>query len=140
MQMYDMERHRYLCQLALGPLRLVNTWPMFIVNGYKFHTGALNGDKKTYNCEVCAKGVGEDGIENDFYGILKQVVEIKYPGEPIKSVFCLVVTGLIIPLIMVYGCIKILVLYRLDILDAIGNMIHSYLRILPLKCITCHIR
>ena len=85
MQMCDTERHRYLCQLALGPLRLANTWPMHTVNGYKFHTEAWNEDRKTYNCGVCAKGTGEGGIENDFYGILKDVVEIEYPGEPIKK-------------------------------------------------------
>jgi len=55
LQVYDMECHQYLCQLALDPLRLANTWPMYVVNCYKFHTETWNKGKTTYNCEVCAK-------------------------------------------------------------------------------------
>ena len=69
----------------MGPLRLVNTWPMYVVNGYKFHTEACNEGKTTYNCGLCAKKAGKGGIENDFYEILKNVVEIEYPREPIKK-------------------------------------------------------
>jgi len=66
LQVYDMDHHRYLYQLALGPLRLVNTWPIYVVNGYKFHIEAWNEGKTTYNCGVCMKGAREGGIENNF--------------------------------------------------------------------------
>ena len=139
-QMCDTERHRYLCQLTLGPLRLTNTWPMYTVNGYKFYTKAWNEDRKTYNCGVCAKGAGEGGVENDFYGILKDVVEIEYPGEPIKK--CIL-----------FSC------HWFDNTRDIGTRVHNdfgiveirhtrryrkydpfILQLLQLRCITCHIR
>ena len=59
---------------------------MYTVHGHKFHTEAWNEDKKTYDRGVCANGAREGGIENDFYGILKQVVEIEYLREPVKKV------------------------------------------------------
>ena len=37
-----------------------------------------------YNCGVGAYGTGKGDIENDCYGILKDVIEIKYVGEPLK--------------------------------------------------------
>ena len=85
LQVYDIEPHRYLCQLLLVPLRFMDIWPMYVINGYKFHTKACNKSKTTYNCGVCVKVVGECVIENDLYGILKDVVEIEYPVDPIKK-------------------------------------------------------
>lgn len=85
MKLHDDECHKYLCHLAMGPLRCVKMWPIYFVNGYKFHTEERNEGKKTYNCGVCVKGVGESDVEKYYYGILKEVVEIEYPGESVKK-------------------------------------------------------
>ena len=53
--MYDMERRQYLCQLASGPLTLPNTWPIYVVKGYKFHTKAWNKDQKLIIVEFVPK-------------------------------------------------------------------------------------
>jgi len=58
---------------------------MSVVNGSKFHTEAWNEGMTTYNCELCAKEAWEDEIENYFYRILKDIVEIEYSEEPIKK-------------------------------------------------------
>ena len=98
-----------------------------MVNGHKLHTKACNEGNTTHSWGVCAKGASERGIENEFYGMLNDVVEIEYSESQLKSVFYLVVTSLTIHLIVLKKCIKILILWRLGILDNIGNMICSYL-------------
>ena len=37
------------------------------------------------NCGVCVTGTGEGEFENEYYGILREVIEIEYPGEPLKK-------------------------------------------------------
>ena len=81
-----MVQNTFLHDLAWGPKRYVNTWPVYFVNGYKFHIDERTMGKKTINSGVCVKGVGQDANESDYYGILKEVVEIEYPGEPKKKV------------------------------------------------------
>jgi len=78
------EHYPYLCQVAMGPLRVVTTRPIYFVNGYKFHTHDWSVGKKTTNSGVCVTGTGEGDFENEYYGILKEVIEIEYPGEPLK--------------------------------------------------------
>ena len=74
-----------LHDLAYGPSRKVKTWPIYFVNGYKFHISSHSEGKKTNNSGVCVKGTGNINIgEDDFYGILKEVLEIEYPGLPMK--------------------------------------------------------
>ena len=67
---------------------------MYMVNGYKFQPEVWNEGKATYNYGVCTKWAG---TENNFYGILKDVLEIMYPRKQIKKCFSLVVISLIIP-------------------------------------------
>ena len=74
-----------LHDLAYGPSRKVKTWPMYFVNGYKFHTSSCSEGKRTNNSGVCVKGTGNINMgEDDFYGILEEVLEIEYPGLPMK--------------------------------------------------------
>jgi hypothetical protein len=72
--------------LAWGPLRIVKTWPIYFVNGFKFHTKAHSIGKSTMNCGVCVKGTGYGEYENDFYGQLEEIIQIEFPGTPLKKV------------------------------------------------------
>ena len=49
------------------------------MNGYKFHTEDKSQGMKTFNSGICVIGTGEGGIVDDYYGILKDVIELIYP-------------------------------------------------------------
>ena len=68
----------------MKPKRCVSTWTAYRVNGFKFHTEARSVGKRTYNCGVGVCGTGEGDIENDYYGVLEDIVQIEYVGEPLK--------------------------------------------------------
>ena len=63
---------------------MVETWPMHFVNDYKFHIKDWTKGKSTSNYGVCVQGFDCGQLENNFYGILHDVVELKYAGWPIK--------------------------------------------------------
>ena len=83
-QLFVTHKHCYLTQLAAKPNCYGLTWTAYRVNRFKFHTEARNIGKKTYNCGVSVCGTGEGDIENDYYGVLKDIIQIKYVGEPLK--------------------------------------------------------
>jgi len=60
---------------------------IYRVHRFKFNTEAHSIRKKTYNCGVGACGTGEGDIENDYYGVLKDIVQIKHVGESLNNVF-----------------------------------------------------
>ena len=70
--------------LAKGPLRKVKTFPVYYVNGYKFHTEQHGSDRATMNSGVCIKGSNHSATETDYYGVLMEVVQLEYPALPIK--------------------------------------------------------
>ena len=72
--------------LAWGPKKKINSWPVYFVNGYKFHTEEWSIGKKTINCGVCVKGDDDRNEENYYYGIIKEIVQLEYPGEPSKQI------------------------------------------------------
>lgn len=75
----------FLRSLAWGPKRKVNKWSVYYVNGYKFNTIDHGNGMSTTNCGVSVQG-GEDGeIDNDYYGVLTDIVEVYYTGWPIKT-------------------------------------------------------
>ena len=37
------------------------------------------------NYGVCVTGTGEGEFENEYYGILREIIEVEYPGEPFKK-------------------------------------------------------
>jgi len=59
-------------------------WTAYKLNRLKFHREVRSVGKKTYNCDVGVYRTGEGNIENDYYGILKDIIEIEYVGQPIK--------------------------------------------------------
>ena len=83
-QLFDTHERCYLTQLAVKPNQYVSTRTAYRVNGFKFHIEACSVWKKTYNCGVgvCSKGEGD--IENNYYDVLKDIVQIEYVGESLK--------------------------------------------------------
>ncbi|XP_057440059.1 uncharacterized protein LOC130731905 [Lotus japonicus] len=73
-----------LHHLAWGPKKKVETWPIYFVNGFKFHTEEWTVNKKTINSGVCVEGDDEED-EHYYYGVLKEILRLEYPGEPIKQ-------------------------------------------------------
>ncbi|XP_072079067.1 uncharacterized protein [Arachis hypogaea] len=72
--------------LAWGPLRIVKCWPIYKVNGFKFHTRSHSSGKSTQNYGICVKGTGYGEYENDFYGQLDEIIQVEYTGLPLKRV------------------------------------------------------
>ncbi|KAK2369072.1 hypothetical protein QL285_082226 [Trifolium repens] len=81
----NMVQNLYLHQLAHGPKKKVHTWPIYFVNGFKFHTEGWSDGKKTINCGVCVKGDDEGVEENYYYGNIKEIMLVEYLGEPTKQ-------------------------------------------------------
>ncbi|RDY10319.1 hypothetical protein CR513_05189, partial [Mucuna pruriens] len=74
-----------LYDLASGPLRLAKSYPIYFVNGYKFHTIAWGEGKTTYNSGVCVSGIGHDEASNDYYGVLVEILELEWPSQAPKK-------------------------------------------------------
>lgn len=74
---------KWLQTLAHGPMPKVTSWPMYFCRGYIFHTYDYGKDKKNANYGVCVKGVTTCTVsrqEPDFYGVLREIYELHYPG------------------------------------------------------------
>ncbi|XP_057999062.1 uncharacterized protein LOC110665227 [Hevea brasiliensis] len=76
--------NKFIKDLAEGPLRSVKSYPMYFINGYRFHTSSHGANRSTMNSGFCIRGSTYDDNSNDYYGILKEVVQIEYPALPIK--------------------------------------------------------
>jgi len=70
--------------LAIGPSTSVKCYNGYYVNGFKFHTQSYGRFKKMMNSGVCMKGNCYDDNERDYYGMLKEVVRLKYLGSNCK--------------------------------------------------------
>jgi hypothetical protein len=68
----------------MGPSNLVKCYNGYYVNGFKFHTQSYGRFKKTMNSGVCVKGSCYDANECDYYGMLEEVVRLKYLGSKCK--------------------------------------------------------
>ena len=76
--------NQYVISLSYGPLRKVNTYNGYVVNGYKFHTDSYGSDRATINSGVCIKGINYSTSESDYYGVLQEIIELEYLGLPLK--------------------------------------------------------
>ncbi|KAJ1436588.1 hypothetical protein SESBI_04204 [Sesbania bispinosa] len=74
-----------LMSLAWGPLRNVTMWPSYVINGYKFVTKYQNEWMGTMNYVVCVRAGQCDTMENDYYGVLADIVKLEYTASPTKS-------------------------------------------------------
>ena len=61
-------------ELIQGPVSKVTTAPMYFTRGYTFHTYEYGSQRATMNYGIYVKG------ETDFYGILKEIIEVEFPG------------------------------------------------------------
>ena len=55
------------------------------MNGFKFLTREYEQDKLTMNSGVCVRGTQYVEGENDFYGVLADIIELEYPALPMKK-------------------------------------------------------
>ncbi|KAL0430508.1 UNVERIFIED_CONTAM: hypothetical protein Sradi_0676800 [Sesamum radiatum] len=67
-----------LKSLYWGPNQLVTTWSCYFVNEYNFHTEEHNIGKSTMNCGVCVKSSSYTDTYIDFYGMLKEIIQLDY--------------------------------------------------------------
>ncbi|KAL0298875.1 UNVERIFIED_CONTAM: hypothetical protein Sradi_6547300 [Sesamum radiatum] len=65
-----------------GPGAEVTLVPANFVNGYNFQTERHNTGKPTMNCGVCVKSSSYTDEEHDFYGIIKEIIQLTYPLIP----------------------------------------------------------
>ena len=80
--MFNDERKKdFFVNLSHGPIMVVEYFSGYKVNGYRFHTKARNEGKATYNCGVCQR----NEVSGDYYGILHEIIRVKFTGEPIKK-------------------------------------------------------
>ncbi|XP_038687502.1 uncharacterized protein LOC119986883 [Tripterygium wilfordii] len=71
--------------VSRGPLRRLEIWNTYYVNGYKFDTDARSEGKSTINSGVCIRGTDYGQSEYDYYGILKEIVQLDFFGLPKKN-------------------------------------------------------
>ncbi|KAL0290419.1 UNVERIFIED_CONTAM: hypothetical protein Sangu_2575200, partial [Sesamum angustifolium] len=60
----------------------VTSIPCYFVNGYNFQIERHSTDKSTINCRVCVKSSSYTDEENDFYGIIEEIIQLTYPLIP----------------------------------------------------------
>ena len=66
-------------------MNIVHVFRHYKVCGIRFHTRTRSMNKKTYSCGVVVKGTVEgDKSRVDYYKVLEEVLQVNYPGEPIK--------------------------------------------------------
>ncbi|KAL0286046.1 UNVERIFIED_CONTAM: hypothetical protein Sangu_2750700 [Sesamum angustifolium] len=56
---------------------------------YNFQTERHNTGKSTMNCEVCVKSSSYTDEENDFYGIIEEIIQLTYPFIPNLNIILL---------------------------------------------------
>ncbi|RDY13272.1 hypothetical protein CR513_01822, partial [Mucuna pruriens] len=66
-----------LVNLAWGPKRKVESWPMYIINGYKFHTIVWSEGMNSINHGVYVRGTNGQ-LESNFYGNLSDIIQLEY--------------------------------------------------------------
>ncbi|KMT06096.1 hypothetical protein BVRB_7g164130 [Beta vulgaris subsp. vulgaris] len=71
--------------LVCGPLRSVRHYSGYIVNGSRFHTIDRQENRKTQIGGLMVQG--DDESQKKYYGVLKDVYELQYPGENHVIVF-----------------------------------------------------
>ena len=74
----------YFTRFSWGPLRKAKSWPIYIVNGYKFHTFNRSDGKQALNYGVCVRGTNGQ-LQDDFYGILTDIIELSFIGWLVKK-------------------------------------------------------
>ena len=71
--------NNFISDVAKGPLRIVKSYLVYFINGFKYHTQSHGNNRATTNSGVCIKGE-----LMDYYGKITEILEIEYPALPIK--------------------------------------------------------
>ncbi|KAH0725280.1 hypothetical protein KY284_001145 [Solanum tuberosum] len=74
----------WLKDFASGPYKWVQTWPQYILNGYRFHTLSYGSKKSSMNKCVCIKGTNWNDYESDYHGLLGEVIQLEF-SNPTKK-------------------------------------------------------
>ncbi|XP_073137847.1 uncharacterized protein [Henckelia pumila] len=72
-------------QVALVPMRKVNTYIGYCINGFKFYTVHDTTFKATDNLGVQVRGHSSDGVQTEYYDFIEEIIELEYPGLPLKQ-------------------------------------------------------
>jgi hypothetical protein len=78
--------NRSLQNLSWGLSRQVKLFQGYIINRYRFHTSEHAEGQKSVNHGVCVKGGENENGGVDYYGVLKEVIEVQFPSHPIISI------------------------------------------------------
>ena len=73
-----------MVNLAWGPKRKVESWPIYIINGYKFQIVSWNEGMNSSNYGVHIRGINGQQ-ESDFYGMLYDIIQLEYTGIPLMK-------------------------------------------------------
>ena len=73
-----------LRNLAWGPKLKVESWPIYTINGYKFHTVLWGQGMNSSNCGVSVRGTNGQ-LKYDFYGKLTDIIQLEYTGLPVMK-------------------------------------------------------
>ncbi|XP_049392822.1 uncharacterized protein LOC125857182 [Solanum stenotomum] len=77
--------NQFIKALAEGPCRSAKPYTGYNINGFKFHTKGRSLSRASNNSGVCIKGTNYSADENDYYGVLTEILELEYKGStPIK--------------------------------------------------------
>ncbi|KAL0455877.1 UNVERIFIED_CONTAM: hypothetical protein Slati_0926900 [Sesamum latifolium] len=77
--MLNSTKNKLLKSHYWGPSAEVMSVPCYFVNGYNFQTERHNTGKSTMNCGVCVKSSSYTDEDNDFYGIIEEIIQLTYP-------------------------------------------------------------
>jgi hypothetical protein len=58
---------------------MVKSFQGFLINRYRFHTSEHADGRKGFNYRICVKG-SKNKNSSDYYGVLKEIIEIQFPG------------------------------------------------------------
>ncbi|XP_075521643.1 uncharacterized protein LOC142554928 [Primulina tabacum] len=72
--------------IAFGPLRRIKSYSGYFVNGFRFHIVRHCATRSTSNSGVTVKGSGNTNNEINYYGNIEEIIEVEYPGLPIKRI------------------------------------------------------
>ncbi|KAK3206877.1 hypothetical protein Dsin_020923 [Dipteronia sinensis] len=75
-----------LKNLSKGLEKLVTRHTGCVINGIRFHTQDRDCNRRTQNCGVLVKGE-HAGKSIDFYGVLKDIIEVPYLGQNRVGIF-----------------------------------------------------
>ena len=73
-----------LCHLSYGFRRRVTSYGCYDVNGYRFRSKEHERTKlglATINSGVCVSCVDDDNNEMEYYGVIKDIIKIKWEGS-----------------------------------------------------------